>query len=123
MSENIRKPFEIWEVGDVSYKLKLKTSSIVELEEKYKTGLMNLMQIGETLPPLHIMLQVTHSAMKDWNSGIKLTNVYDLFDKYCEEGGSQLEFYQKIYLGIFQVSGFFTPSMAEEMQNEMKEIG
>lgn len=117
-----RKPFQIWEVNGEEYKLKLKTSSIVKLEEKFKTGLMNLIQIGETLPPLHVMLQVTHAAMKDWNNSIKLEKVYDLFDQYCMEGGSQLDFYQKVYIGIFQVSGFFTPSMAEEMEKNLEEI-
>ena len=122
MIENTRKPFEIWEVGEEEYKLKLKTSAIVKLEEKYQTGLMNLIQIGDNLPPLNIMLQVTHAAMKDWHHGIKLEKVYDLFDRYCEEGGSQLDFYQKIYLGIFTVSGFFTHSMAEDMEKSMEEV-
>ena len=75
MTENKRKPFEIWEVGEEEYKLKLKTSAIVKLEEKYQTGLMNLIQIGENLPPLKIMLQVTHEAMKDWHHGIKLEKI------------------------------------------------
>lgn len=120
--ENTRKPFQIWEVDGEEYKLKLKTMTIVKLEEKFKTGLMNLIEIDGTLPPLNIMLQITHAALKDWNSGIKLEKVYDLFDKYCIEGGSQLDFYQNIYMGIFAVSGFFTPSMAAEMEKNLEEI-
>ena len=120
--KDIRKPFEIWEVNGVEYKLKLKTSSIIALEEKFNTSLMNMLAVGDTIPPLNIMLQVTHYAIKDYNHSIKLNDVYDLFDKYCEEGGSQLDFYQKIYMGIYQVSGFFTPSMTIEMQKEMSEI-
>ena len=120
--KDIRKPFEIWEVNGEEYKLKLKTSSIIALEEKFNTSLMNMLAVGDTIPPLNIMLQVTHYAIKDYNHSIKLNDVYDLFDKYCEEGGSQLDFYQKIYMGIYQVSGFFTPSMTIEMQKEMSEI-
>lgn len=116
------KPFQIWEVNGEEYKLKLKTASIVKLEEKYKTSMMNLLAVNENIPPLNIMLQVTHSALKDWNSNIKLENVYDLFDKYCEEGGSQLDFYQNIYMGIFQVSGFFTPSIAQEMETNINQV-
>lgn len=115
------KPFQIWEVNGEEYKLKLKTASIVKLEEKYKTSMMNLLAVNENIPPLNIMLQVTHSALKDWNNNIKLENVYDLFDKYCEEGGSQLDFYQNIYMGIFQVSGFFTPSLAQEMETNLQQ--
>ena len=119
---NVRKSFEIWEVDGEQYKLKLKTSSIIALEEKFNTSLMNLLAMGESIPPLNVMLQVTHYAIKDYNHSIKLNDVYDLFDKYCEEGGSQLGFYQDVFMGIYQVSGFFTPSMTMELQKGMSEI-
>ena len=120
--KNVRKPFEIWEVNGEEYKLKLKTSSIIALEEKFKTSLMSLLEVNGNITPLNIMLQITHSAMKDYNHSIKLKDVYDLFDKYCEEGGSQLGFYQDVFMGIYQVSGFFTPSMTMELQKGMSEI-
>ena len=120
--KNVIKPFEIWEVDGEEYKLKLKTSSIIALEEKFKTSLMSLLEVNGNITPLNIMLQITHYAMKDYNHSIKLNDVYDLFDKYCEEGGSQLGFYQDVFMGIYQVSGFFTPSMTMELQKEMSEI-
>lgn len=120
--KNVIKPFEIWEVNGEEYKLKLKTSSIIALEEKFKTSLMSLLEVNGNITPLNIMLQITHYAMKDYNHSIKLNDVYDLFDKYCEEGGSQLGFYQDVFMGIYQVSGFFTPSMTMELQKEMSEI-
>ena len=120
--KNVIKPFEIWEVNEEEYKLKLKTSSIIALEEKFKTSLMSLLEVNGNITPLNIMLQITHYAMKDYNHSIKLNDVYDLFDKYCEEGGSQLGFYQDVFMGIYQVSGFFTPSMTMELQKEMSEI-
>ena len=120
--KNVRKPFEIWEVNGEEYKLKLKTSSIIALEEKFKTSLMSLLEVNGNITPLNIMLQITHYAMKDYNHSIKLNDVYDLFDKYCEEGGSQLGFYQDVFMGIYQVSGFFTPSMTMELQKGMSEI-
>ena len=120
--KNVIKPFEIWEVNGEEYKLKLKTSSIIALEEKFKTSLMSLLEVNGNITPLNIMLQITHYAMKDYNHSIKLNDVYDLFDRYCEEGGSQLGFYQDVFMGIYQVSGFFTPSMTMELQKEMSEI-
>ena len=119
---NVIKPFEIWEVNGEEYKLKLKTSSIIALEEKFKTSLMSLLEVNGNITPLNIMLQITHYAMKDYNHSVKLNDVYDLFDKYCEEGGSQLGFYQDVFMGIYQVSGFFTPSMTMELQKGMSEI-
>ena len=120
--KNVIKPFEIGEVNGEEYKLKLKTSSIIALEEKFKTSLMSLLEVNGNITPLNIMLQITHYAMKDYNHSIKLNDVYDLFDKYCEEGGSQLGFYQDVFMGIYQVSGFFTPSMTMELQKGMSEI-
>ena len=120
--KEIKKLFEIWEVNGEEYKLKLKTSSIIALEEKFKTSLMSLLEVNGNITPLNIMLQITHYAMKDYNHSIKLNDVYDLFDKYCEEGGSQLGFYQDVFMGIYQVSGFFTPSMTMELQKGMSEI-
>ena len=88
-----RKPFALWEVGGQSYKLKLKTSAIVELESKYKTNLMNIMGSGQGgMPALSVMLDVAHAAMKDWNHGITKNGVMDIFNRYIEEGGSQLSF-------------------------------
>lgn len=111
-----RKPFALWEVGGQSYKLKLKTSAIVELESKYKTNLMNIMGSGQGgMPALSVMLDVAHAAMKDWNHGITKNGVMDIFNRYIEEGGSQLSFYMTVYMEIFTVSGFFSVNLSNQM--------
>ena len=119
-----RKQFAIWEVDGEEYKLKLKTSTLCDLEEKLGTSLMNVLGNGN-MPALKIMLTIIHYAMKDYNSNIKFKDVQNLFDKYVDEGGSQLEFFTKVIMDIYKVSGFFTESqteMMEEKQEEMKEI-
>ena len=117
-----RKPFALWEVGGQSYKLKLKTSAIVELESKYKTNLMNIMGSGQGgMPALSVMLDVAHVAMKDWNHGITKNGVMDIFNRYIEEGGSQLSFYMTVYMEIFTVSGFFSVNLSNQMQEAMTE--
>ncbi|MDU4320125.1 MAG: DUF6096 family protein [Clostridium paraputrificum] len=119
-----RKQFAIWQVGDEEYKLKLKTSTLCDLEEKLGTSLMNVLGNGN-MPALKIMLTITHYAMKDYNANIKFKDVQDIFDKYVDEGGSQLEFFTKVIMDIYKVSGFFTESqteMMEEKQEEMKEM-
>ncbi len=117
-----RKPFAIWEVGGESYKLKLRTPTIVELEKKYKTNLMNLMGAGNGgMPALSVMLDVTHAAMKDWQHGITKVSVNNLFEKYIEEGGSQLSFYMSVYMNIFSVSGFFSANLSNQMTEAVTE--
>lgn len=117
-----RKPFALWEVGGQTYKLKLKTSAIVELESKYKTNLMNIMGSGQGgMPALSVMLDVAHAAMKDWNHGITKNGVMDIFNKYIEEGGSQLSFYMTVYMEIFTVSGFFSVNLSNQMGEALQE--
>lgn len=117
-----RKPFALWEVGGQSYKLKLKTSAIVELETKYKTNLMNIMGTGQGgMPALSVMLDVAHAALKDWQHGITKNEVQSLFERYVEEGGSQLSFYMSVYMEIFAVSGFFSVNLSNQMAEAMTE--
>ena len=117
-----RKPFALWEVGGQSYKLKLKTPAIVELETKYKTNLMNIMGTGQGgMPALSVMLDVAHAAMKDWQHGITKNEVQNLFERYVNEGGSQLSFYMSVYMEIFAVSGFFSVNLSNQMQEAMTE--
>lgn len=117
-----RKPFALWEVGGQSYKLKLKTSAIVELESKYKTNLTNIMGSGQGgMPALSVMLDVAHAAMKDWNHGITKNGVMDIFNRYIEEGGSQLSFYMTVYMEIFTVSGFFSVNLSNQMGEALQE--
>ena len=117
-----RKPFALWEVGGQSYKLKLKTPAIVELETKYKTNLMNIMGTGQGgMPTLSVMLDVAHAAMKDWQHGITKNEVQNLFERYVNEGGSQLSFYMSVYMEIFAVSGFFSVNLSNQMGEAMTE--
>lgn len=117
-----RKPFAIWEAGGQRYRLKLKTAAVMELESKYKTNLMNIMGAGKGgMPALSVMLDVAHAAMKDWNHGITKAEVQNIFEKYVDEGGSQLSFYTSVYMEIFVVSGFFSVNLSNQMQTAMEE--
>ena len=116
-----RKPFQVWTVGGESYRMKLGTAEISELEQKFKTNLMNVMGAGNGgMPALTVMLDVAHTAMKKYHSGVKRADMNTLFDQYIEEGGSQLNFYTEVYMGIFEVSGFFSSNLTAQM-NEVLE--
>ncbi|MGL4571859.1 MAG: DUF6096 family protein [Clostridium sp.] len=124
-----RKQFAIWEVGEEEFKLKLKTLTLCDLEEKLGTSLMNVLGVNNGMPSLKVMLIITHYAMKDYRANTKFKDVQDMFDKYIDEGGSQLEFFTKVVMDIYKVSGFFTEAQAEQMeekqikaQEQMEEI-
>lgn len=114
-----KKPFEIWTVKGVEYKLKLSTSAIIELESKLNSNLLNILNNG--IPSLQIMAMLIHGALKKYNHSISLSDVNDILDDYFDEGGSQLDLLQNVIIPIFNVSGFFTPTMVEAMEVKMKE--
>ena len=118
-----RKPYAIWSVDGYEYKLKLMTQEIVNLESKIGMNLLSVISKAEegNMPPLKIMLLITHGAMKKFNHGVKEQDVIDLFDKYCDEGGDQLSFMTDVFLPIYQVSGFFSQAQAETMETQLVE--
>jgi hypothetical protein len=121
-----RAPFAYWEVGGKEYKLKLTTAVICQLEDKFKCNLMNILQNSGGMPPLAMMLTIAQGAMKTWEHGVKYTDVQNMFDIYCEEGGTQLSFLTNVLIPIFTVSGFFSEDQQTEvdrMLEEAQEIG
>lgn len=116
-----KKPYAIWEVNGTEYKLKLKTATITQLEEKLGRSLVAVFGT-DGMPPLSIMLTIVHGAMKDWNSNINRKDVDDLFDQYLDEGGSQLEFYATTFMDVYKVSGFFTTNQIQEMEMNQEKI-
>lgn len=114
-----RKAFHIWTVGGVDYKMKLKTSIISRLEEKF--GGVNLMLIVSDLPSLKNMLTIAQAAITPWHHGMKYSDIEDLFDKYVEEGGSQMDFFKDHIMGCMNVSGFFTEKQSDSVQRAMEE--
>lgn len=117
-----KAPFAYWEVGGRSYKLKLTTSVICQLENKYRRNLLDLLFTdGSTVPPLALMLTIVHGAMKTWEHGIKYESVQNLFDKYLEEGGTQMTFMTDVLIPVYGVSGFFTEDQQEGMARKVEE--
>ena len=119
-----KQPFALWKVGDTKYKLKLTTQEIIRLESMFNANLLSVISSNtenNEMPPLKVMLLITHGAIKKYNHGIKEKDVIELFDKYEEEGGSQLSFMTDVFLPIFQVSGFFSQAQADTMNKNIEE--
>ena len=119
-----KQPFALWKVGDTEYKLKLTTQEIIRLESMFNANLLSVISSNtenNEMPPLKVMLLITHGAIKKYNHGIKEKDVIELFDKYEEEGGSQLSFMTDVFLPTFQVSGFFSQAQADTMNKNIEE--
>lgn len=121
-AEKKRAPFAYWNVGGREYRLKLTTAVICQLEDKFKCNLLNILSNSGGVPPLAVMLSITQGAMKTWEHGIKYTDVQALFDKYCEDGGTQLSFMTDVLMPIYSVSGFFSEDQQTEMDRKLEEV-
>lgn len=112
--------YTTWKVNDdEEYKLVLRASDIINLEDKLGGG--NLLgHIGSQqtgLPSLKTMLTITHSACQKYQHGLSLKDIYEAFDRYVDAGGDQVTFFTDIYTKIFEVSGFFTGTKDKEATN------
>ena len=117
-----RQPFAYWNVGGESFRMKLNTATICKLEDKFKCNLMDVLSRYGNIPPLSVMLAITQGAMLPWKHGLKYEQVQGLFDKYCEEGGTQLTFLTDVLIPIYQVSGFFSDGQQESMEKKLEEV-
>ena len=83
---------------------------------------MSLMQNGDGIPPLTVMLDVAHVAMKPWNHNITQKDMERMFATYEEEGGDLLSFFTNVYLEVFMVSGFLSKRVAAEMATSLEDM-
>lgn len=125
--ETVKSSYETvkWEVAEgESYNLRLRTQDICEVEKMIggKNLLTLVTTIGNGMPPLDTMITVTQCAMRKFHHGFTKEKVCALFDKYIENGGSQIDFLMNVYLNIFVVSGFFTKEQATAMKNSLAEV-
>lgn len=118
----MQKHFAVWDAGGESFQLKLQTSGVKELEARYKAPIMDLMQNEHGIPPLTVMLDVVHVAMKPWTHKVTHKDMEALYDRYAENGGDLMNFYTNVYLEVFMVSGFLSQRMASEMKTSLEEM-
>ncbi len=124
MSTKTNKPFQVWKVSDdEEYRLILQGQQIAELEQKLGgKSLLSWLGDGATLTaPLRVMLMIICGAMTRYHHGMKMQDVYGIYDRYVENGGSMVSLYSDIYIPLFQVSGFFPKEQTENAETESNE--
>lgn len=119
--EKKRKAFHFWEVNGNSYKLKLQTSMISKLENKYRRNLLNIVS-DDGIPPLTVMLTIVQAALTPWEHGISYQKVLELYDVWVEkDGGSQATMLSHVIIPTMAVSGFFTPVQADSIVKSLED--
>lgn len=94
-----------FEVGNQSYKLRLTTRSIMELERRIgKNPMMIFGMDGGTIPTVTEMVAILHASLQHFHHGITLENTYNIFESYIEDGHIVTDFIAVI-MEIYKVSG------------------
>lgn len=104
-------PYATWKVSeDKELKLRLTSLQATKVEEKIGANLLKVFMPAEgeafALPPLKVMLLLTHGALQKFEHGISFEDVSNLYDDYVDNGGDQAAFMADVILPMLQVSGF-----------------
>lgn len=119
--KEVRKPYAVWEIVEgKELHLKLTTSAICKLEDKYRRNLLQVIT-SDDIPPLAIMLTIIQAAAQKYHHKTDLKKVQNLYDEYVENGGGQIKLLSSVIMPILSVSGFFTQNQMEEIQEKMED--
>ena len=104
-------PYATWKVSDdKELKLRLTSLQATKVEEKIGANLLKMFMPAEgeafALPPLKVMLLLTHGALQKFEHGLSFEDVSDLYDDYVDNGGDQAAVMADVILPMLQVSGF-----------------
>lgn len=115
-----KMPWFVWEVNGKEYRLKLTTSNILKLENKYRCNITGLV-MGEDIPPLSVMLTIINAALLPYHHGISYQDVQKIYDSWAEDGGNQQLLFAKVVLPVMAVSGFFTEKQIQALNQTIEE--
>jgi len=101
------------QIGEEIFKLRLNTKNSLMLERALGYNPISmLMEIDKgKMPKLADVLIILHAMLQTFQHGYDMNKVYDLFDKYCEDGKSMFDLIP-VFVEVFEQSGFITKSSA-----------
>jgi hypothetical protein len=105
-----------FEAGNKTYKLRLNTRNIVNLEKQLGCNPLTIFGTnGDKIPTITTMVYILHSALQQYNHGITLNDSFDIFDEYLENH-STVDFVPVI-LEIYKASGIVPKETGKEEKN------
>ena len=96
--------FYEFEAGNKSYKLRINTRNVVQLEKALGCNPLGVFGNGEELPTVTTMVTVLHASLQQYQHNITMEDAYNIFDAYLADGNNMTDFV-KVILEIYQVSG------------------
>jgi hypothetical protein len=109
-----------FKVGENSYNLRLASKHTVELERTLGMNPMAALMVAEgEIPRLEPMIHILHASLQALNHGISITDTYDIFDQYVDEGGDLMKLIE-VLMEVFEHSGFFKKAAVEKVAKKKK---
>jgi hypothetical protein len=105
--------FYTFDVGNKSYKLRLATRNIIDLEKTLGTNPLGIFGSGDRIPTITEMVHILHFALQQYEHGITLNDAYTIFDEYIENGNTATDFI-KVIVEVYKVSGIIKGSSDTE---------
>jgi len=109
-----------WSVKDKTFKLRLTTMGIMELEDKLgknPTDIFLALSDGQ-LPKIKEVVLTLHQSLQPYHNGYSVEKAAGLLDSYFEEGHSIYEFLSDTVMKVFQNAGLLGTQEDEEATEE-----
>ena len=104
--------------NDKEYQLRLTTRGCVSIEARIGKNPLNVFidASQNKMPKLGDLMIILHECLNSTNHGIKLDDVYSIYDKYCENGGDFMSLIE-LLIEDFEEAGFIPKEEEEEPKN------
>lgn len=106
-----------FEADNKSYRLRLNTRSVVQLEKMLGCNPLHIFGSGDTVPTITVMVQILFAALQQYNHGLSMNDAYDIFDAYIADGHSSVDFIPVI-LDLYKASGIIPKDANEEKEEK-----
>lgn len=100
-------------VFDNKYTVKLDTRALIGIEKELRENPVNLFLEEDRIPQLNVLLTILFYSGRRFNKWTNMNQIYDIFDAYCEEGGSIMTLTQFI-TELFTESGLISNGDGDE---------
>ena len=102
-----------FEANNKTYKLRLNTRNIVALEKLLGCNPIAIFGNGDRIPSITEMVNILHCSLQQYQHGITMSDAFDIFDNYIEDGNTPTDFI-KVILEVYKVSGIIKKEEEEK---------
>lgn len=107
-----------FEAGNNTYKLRLNTRNVVNLEKVLGMNPAMIFGNGDRVPTVTEMVAILNYSLQAYNHGITMDKAYDIFDAFLADGNAMTDFIPVI-VEIYKASGLMKAK--NEAGNEEEE--